>query len=508
MDELLLDDRTPRAFRAKFPEEVLQESLAGQLWFGAECLAAGSSIMNREEESAAMRPLAKAVTKSLDIVRNLLREQCLRNNIPNSLKLNLDVNDSATETLYESLKIFDRLFAEFELSYVSAMVQVKTKQEHEMQELICVLFSETLQRALKLDILEQEQVDSFDPSLMFSIPRLSIITGLVIYNKGPLNMDLPVEYLSEMFRPFKTLLIKIKDLLRTLNKNELNQLEKLLCTNEDIHLKKLNNKTTTTKNCDSGDDEKIQSDDELVSGIINSDCRPNKDLIPSFYSVQETIPNEWEDDKDKDDNNLDIQSSDDCPSGFLITNTNFGNLLQTNEAPLTDSFISTTTTTSDDEYHNSNEEETRCQLTVTDQVVLHKEPIIVVGIDSGISTENTSLDRTPETDSDKPIVEEQNEFLTGRYSSNWENLNKIQAHCSSSKINSDTSDDSEDSTTIEINSIRRNVSTAMTSTSKQRRSSMKKSRDSSSGETSSCQSDGDPKEVALALRAAGRMKFK
>lgn len=61
MDELLGDDRACRAFRAKFPEEVLQESLAGQLWFGAECLSAGSAILNREAESAEMRPLAKAV---------------------------------------------------------------------------------------------------------------------------------------------------------------------------------------------------------------------------------------------------------------------------------------------------------------------------------------------------------------------------------------------------------------------------------------------------------------
>jgi lateral signaling target protein 2 len=114
MDELLGEDRAPRTFRAKFPEEVLQESLAGQLWFGAECLAAGSSIMNREEESSAMRPLARAVTKSLDNVRNMLREQCLRHNIPNSPTLKLDINDSTTETLYESLKIFDRLFADFE----------------------------------------------------------------------------------------------------------------------------------------------------------------------------------------------------------------------------------------------------------------------------------------------------------------------------------------------------------------------------------------------------------
>ena len=56
----------------------MQENLAGQLWFGAECLAAGSSIMNREAESSAMRPLARALTKSLDIVRNLLREHALK----------------------------------------------------------------------------------------------------------------------------------------------------------------------------------------------------------------------------------------------------------------------------------------------------------------------------------------------------------------------------------------------------------------------------------------------
>ena len=46
------------------------------LW---QCLAAGSSILNREAESASMRPLAKAMTRQLDYVRNTLREQCLRN---------------------------------------------------------------------------------------------------------------------------------------------------------------------------------------------------------------------------------------------------------------------------------------------------------------------------------------------------------------------------------------------------------------------------------------------
>lgn len=303
MDELLSDDRACRAFRAKFPEEVLQESLAGQLWFGAECLSAGSAILNREVESAEMRPLAKAVTKSLDNVRNLLRDQCLRNNTPNSPHLTLDLHDQSTETLYESLKIFDRLFAEFELLYVSAMVQVKTKLEHEVQELICVLFSETLQRALKLGILEQEQVDSYDPSLMFSIPRLAIISGLVIFNKGPLNMDQNSDLLSEMFRPFRKLLIKMRDYLRTLNENELFQLEKLLCTNEEISL----------------------SDEPKTLANVK---------VEKHYRKQDWVSEEGADDEADEEYEPPLVATDGA-TGYLVPNTNLGHLLQPNAAPLT-----------------------------------------------------------------------------------------------------------------------------------------------------------------------------
>uniref|UniRef100_A0A1B0C2V1 Lateral signaling target protein 2 homolog n=1 Tax=Glossina palpalis gambiensis TaxID=67801 RepID=A0A1B0C2V1_9MUSC len=263
IEELLGDERESRAFRAKFPEEVLQENLAGQLWFGAECLAAGSSIMNREQESKEMRPLAEAVTRSLNNVRYLLRDQCLRNNVPNSERLHLDKNDAATEQLFESLKIFDRLFAEFEWRYVSAMVQVKSKDEYEMQELICVLCSETLQRALKVGLLDQEQVDAFDPALMFSIPRLAIVTGLVIYPEGPLNLDMPAEQLSEMFRPFRSILIKVREYLKNLNKKELYHLEHLLCTNENISLK---NTLASNEEVDNnnGDSSRI---DRLTDGL-------------------------------------------------------------------------------------------------------------------------------------------------------------------------------------------------------------------------------------------------
>lgn len=68
-----------------------------------QCLAAGSIIMNREIESIAMRPLAKDLTRSLEEVRNITRDQALRD-------LNL-----YTDRMKDALRHFDSLFAEFEL---------------------------------------------------------------------------------------------------------------------------------------------------------------------------------------------------------------------------------------------------------------------------------------------------------------------------------------------------------------------------------------------------------
>ncbi|KAM8705005.1 hypothetical protein ACLKA7_009460 [Drosophila subpalustris] len=453
MEELLGEERDPRAFRAKFPEEVLQENLAGQLWFGAECLAAGSSILNREAESKEMRPLAQAVTKSLGNVRVLLRDQCLRNNVPNSKTLHLDFNESTTEQLYESLKIFDHLFAEFELSYVSAMVQVKSRHEYEMQQWIGVLFSETLQRALKIGLLDQDMVDAFDPGLMFSIPRLAIVAGLVIYAKGPLNMDMPGDELSEMFRPFRTILIKIRDLLRNLSKQELYQLEKLLCTNEDTTQSSIeapspehtnNSSSNNNNNTNNNNSEKTSTTnthravERLVDQRNNNNSNNNSSSCSGNAPTRETArspsmlslstaspapsptpshsiastssaattstnpPANWSDDDhdegddvdedvddDDDDDNADVEDEEECgilnsddqdlnddsdsdigpieaewrasaaayECGYLIPNTNLGNLLQPQQVPLTDNFVAS----EDDEFGSTTLEEQQQQ---------------------------------------------------------------------------------------------------------------------------------------------------
>ncbi|VDK70329.1 unnamed protein product [Litomosoides sigmodontis] len=231
-------DRACRDYRVKFPEEIMHDNLPGQLWFGAEanlflitnwlepdilmllCLTAGSNIIDHEVESEAIRPMARALTKHLDTLRDLLKDQSLRDPTHYSDKVK------------RSLKHFDQLFAEFELNYVSAMVPVKSVKEYDCQLDIAVLFSETLDRALRLGYLTQDQIDDCDPVVMIAVPRLAIVCGLLYFPEGALNVDANSETLSDMFRSFHSLLVKIRDLLRVLNLHELHRVEKALCTGE------------------------------------------------------------------------------------------------------------------------------------------------------------------------------------------------------------------------------------------------------------------------------------
>ncbi|GAU94128.1 hypothetical protein RvY_05957 [Ramazzottius varieornatus] len=213
--------RAIRDYRVKFPDDVVHESLSGQLWFGAECLSAGSNILNREIESAAMRPLARAVTRQLDTLRVALREQYFR--------------DATTysDRVVEMLRVFDHMFAEFELSYVSAMVPVKTSKEYGLHQDVIVLFSETTLRAMRLKFITADMIESCDPALMFTIPRLAIVAGLLVFPEGPLRIEQDAMLVPEMFRHFLRLLSRIKELLLTLNREELFTLEKCLCRAEE-----------------------------------------------------------------------------------------------------------------------------------------------------------------------------------------------------------------------------------------------------------------------------------
>lgn len=71
-------------------------------------------------------------------------------------------------------------------------------------------------RALDMNLLTQEMVDVYDPALMFTIPRLAIVSGLLIFPDGPFCLDRTPACMSEMFRPFR---VSISE--RTVTNNEL-----------------------------------------------------------------------------------------------------------------------------------------------------------------------------------------------------------------------------------------------------------------------------------------------
>ncbi|KAL3112776.1 hypothetical protein niasHT_019750 [Heterodera trifolii] len=217
----LESERATRDFRVKFPDEIMHDNLPGQLWFGAECLAAGSNIVDHETESEAIRPMAKSFTRHLEKLREMLKEQALKDPTyyPDGIKI--------------SLKVFDQLFADFEFAYVSAMVPVKSAKEYDRQLDVAVLFSECLTRAIKMGYITKEQIDDCDPNVIISLPRLAIVWGLLFYPGGALNVNVPKEDISEMFRHFHKVLILVRNLLQTLEPSELSKLEQKLVGEHD-----------------------------------------------------------------------------------------------------------------------------------------------------------------------------------------------------------------------------------------------------------------------------------
>ncbi|XP_054153058.1 lateral signaling target protein 2 homolog [Oppia nitens] len=219
--------RTPRDYRCKFPDDLLTgegaESLNGQIWFGAECLAAGSNIMNHESESALLRPMAKSLTTALDQLRLDLRHCCD----------DLDERGNISYGMVVKLEQFDQLFATFEYEYVKSMLPIKSADEIEKQQEVIVLFSETLRSALQRRLISQDDIDDCQPKAMIAIPRLAIVNGLLIGN-GSAICKKSKDQLSNLFKPFHNLLLKIRDLLLVLRRIEIDVLEKLLINEENL----------------------------------------------------------------------------------------------------------------------------------------------------------------------------------------------------------------------------------------------------------------------------------
>ena len=73
-------------------------------------------------------------------------------------------------------------------------------------------------------MITQDMIDFYEPNLMFAVPRLAIVFGLLHCPDGPLNVDRGSVDFPDLFLPFKNLLRKIKELLLTLAPHEVSDM--------------------------------------------------------------------------------------------------------------------------------------------------------------------------------------------------------------------------------------------------------------------------------------------
>uniref|UniRef100_A0A915DLI2 FYVE-type domain-containing protein n=1 Tax=Ditylenchus dipsaci TaxID=166011 RepID=A0A915DLI2_9BILA len=216
-------ERADRSYRLKFKaQNFSQELFPAQIWFLAECLAAGNVIGNHLAESAALRLQALKFLDSLKKLLDVLRSQA-----------RVDPMNVNTDLIRCFLRAFDKIFVEFELnifSVVSHLKKVKSVKEYERQQNIAVLFSESMIRAQKLKYFTVEQIEACDPALIFALPRLSLTWGLLDNkdnNKTLINITGDSEDLTELFSKYHRQLIFVKHLLQSLDKKQLKKLELL-----------------------------------------------------------------------------------------------------------------------------------------------------------------------------------------------------------------------------------------------------------------------------------------
>ena len=128
---------------------------------------------------------------------------------------------------------------------------------------------------------------------MFAIPRLAIVCGLLIFPHGPLNVERDNSDFPELFRPFKNLLRKIRDLLLTLSAAEFHVLERLLCqleepTDLDRKLKEAQQELEEKSRLSAGEDQAARLDERLTSclalGPGPEEAKETKEMVEAVLA--------------------------------------------------------------------------------------------------------------------------------------------------------------------------------------------------------------------------------
>ncbi|KAJ1649334.1 hypothetical protein IWQ61_009549 [Dispira simplex] len=225
--------RASRNYRQYLPDEdqhELNRSFSESILFAAQALSRGFQIRGIEDQSGVLRRPATELCASLDALRFVFRhraQECAR---------------APYVLLYPVLGDFDRAWTTFERQLCFAYFDVGnselrnsgsndiTVDDDQQLELLTVILSECVLRALARGIVQRDDVESFEPAVILAIPRLALVHAL-LYSPDSLCLTDPNQAFW-WFRSHANTLQQVQYALERYPDKELGELEHALATGD------------------------------------------------------------------------------------------------------------------------------------------------------------------------------------------------------------------------------------------------------------------------------------
>ncbi|KAI9328681.1 hypothetical protein DFJ73DRAFT_800543 [Zopfochytrium polystomum] len=218
--------RAPRDYRRQLPADDQRELDGGyseNILYAAQALSQGFRIRGIEGFTAELVQPARELYAALEAVRFVFRSRAVRDPSP------------VHEDLFEVLRAFDYAWAAFEqkicfcyFSVTWGAAGAAGVQDMDMLQVwsFSILMSETILRATSRGYLHRDQIQSFDPTAIVAVPRLTLVTALR-HMPDCVNIT-GAETPFRWFRHRVAVLCQIRDLLATCGDDEVAALERLL----------------------------------------------------------------------------------------------------------------------------------------------------------------------------------------------------------------------------------------------------------------------------------------
>ncbi|KAJ3077117.1 Lateral signaling target protein 2 [Podochytrium sp. JEL0797] len=247
------DMKSPREYIRQLPPDDRRElsgAFSENIFFAAQALAQGYRIRGIEQFTSELIDPARQLIASMDALRYVFRNRLFR------------VGPAPSHhDLFPVLQDFDASWTAFEKKicffYFSATYH-GTPGRIDETHLFQVLMSETIIRALSNAHITLEQVQSFDPSLIIAIPRLTLFAAL--YHSPNMVNVTDAQNAFRWFRSKAWLLFQVKQRVLDLTVQQVDVLERMLADAEGSV---------------------FEEEDAVVKGIFVDICSVSDQLIRS-----------------------------------------------------------------------------------------------------------------------------------------------------------------------------------------------------------------------------------